>query len=59
MFTAYWGNGDMSSQLGSFSPFAGGLGMMPGSSPYDKNASSAQQASANMNASKWRKYVFI
>lgn len=36
-----------------FSPFASGLGMMPGNSPYnDKNSTSAQQASSNMNASK-------
>lgn len=33
-----------------FSPYAGGLGMMPNNSPYDKNSTAAQQASSNMNA---------
>lgn len=52
--TAYWGNGrDTGAASMPFSPFASGLGMMPGSSAYDKNASAAQQASNNMNASEF------
>lgn len=51
---AYWGNGrDSGAAAMPFSPFASGLGMMPGTSAYDKNASAAQQASNNMNASEF------
>lgn len=47
---AYWGNGRDSAASMPFSPFAGGMGMMPGGSGFDKNSSAAQQANS-MNAS--------